>query len=702
MPAQIRRETSRDRRDRIRQNRLRRIGIFDVNRVLTDPYLTVNDRTAELARRRIPYRVFGETVSTEIQPTVPQSDPAPPSPQPPPPPAQSATSSEYSDLTDDDLQYRIEHASNSFQLLQLGQERERRSLEYIRTCSDISLAELIITPLCDRRYRTTNEEIYLEMDRRNPPYPLLSDIQSGLLLGCSSAVLLQQISAGLGYAGLTFIAISAEAERRANRAQLPMHRFRDAQRRGQQAQHERDEHRVSSRQIRIIANDPWEMVTLGLSTDEDHRQPVEVAYRMPAPVKAEGKTLFYGCMRCSSIFPLSDLNDIFPIITKHSPSYREANPYLVCKQCRSDLVAICPTCTNEFWSSGAKNVVLKIDRNGRKVKGARVCPECYSAKFQRCRCCSNSYEKETTTEVRNGFACRFCLQNYYVQCVRCDTHEHQDFSRDGLCANCYELRHGQVIHGHAFKPKLDLYGKGPHFYGVELEVECPDTSDPSRIATQVNEIFEDFVIIKRDGSLSYGFEIVTCPATLETHRERWPAFFAKMPKGLKSFRTLTCGLHVHCSRAPLSHLTIGKMLAFINHPSNRAFIELIAQRPSTNYSKFKDKGIIDARLNDPDRYQALNLCNTDTVEFRLFKGTLRPQSFFKSIEFCDALIHFCLPGVRSYRTAHRLSDFLPFVDMHRKEWPNLQAFIQARWRKKASRHTKLLKINITPAPHSEQ
>ena len=83
------------------------------------------------------------------------------------------------------------------------------------------------------------------------------------------------------------------------------------------------------------------------------------------------------------------------------------------------------------------------------------------------------------------------------------------------------------------------------------------------------------------------------------------------------------------------------MLLFVNSRENAKFITVIAGRNANRFCKIQDKVLGDYR-RARDRYEALNLTNKGTVEFRIFRGTLKRESLFKSLEFCDALLHFCL------------------------------------------------------------
>jgi hypothetical protein len=41
------------------------------------------------------------------------------------------------------------------------------------------------------------------------------------------------------------------------------------------------------------------------------------------------------------------------------------------------------------------------------------------------------------------------------------------------------------------------------------------------------------------------------------------------------------------------------------------------------------------------RYKAVNLCNSNTVEFRFFKGTLKRDTIIASIQWVDTIIQYC-------------------------------------------------------------
>lgn len=161
----------------------------------------------------------------------------------------------------------------------------------------------------------------------------------------------------------------------------------------------------------------------------------------------------------------------------------------------------------------------------------------------------------------------------------------------------------------------------PYTLGVELEVE-----EIREYSGDVCEMFSGEAILKEDGSLDDGFEIVTRPAPYLHHRDTiWTEDKLKQMRewGGRSFRTSSCGLHVHVGRKGLTSLQIAKAVCFMNSPDNRAFIKAVAQRDPQEWASITAEKYLDKKtLNADERYVGLNLCKQHTVEFRIFKGTI--------------------------------------------------------------------------------
>lgn len=320
-----------------------------------------------------------------------------------------------------------------------------------------------------------------------------------------------------------------------------------------------------------------------------------------------------------------------------------------------------------------------------------VCQPCIdSSAFSTCDGCSEIVPRRSIIRVSSGSRiCQSCYENNYFTCASCGVTIHNDYyAEDGRCESCNEesSRDNSVIHDYGYEIPSKFLGKGPHYYGVELEMQCPrsDENDKAEACLSLLNKTTTFAFAKHDGSLDdRGFELVTVPASLEEQKKNWQPFFDRLPEGLRSFDTKTCGLHVHCSRRPLSTLTVGKIVVFVNKRENQSFVETIAGRPTGQWAAYKDKKHNDARTDSPNlvRYEAVNLLNYNTIEFRIFKGTLKKASVFKAIEFCDAIIRFCLPAAQSIPDAADLEKFIDYVKTNKKTYPHLWGFISAKWLK---------------------
>lgn len=363
----------------------------------------------------------------------------------------------------------------------------------------------------------------------------------------------------------------------------------------------------------------------------------------------------------------------------------EVGTNFLCQPCLSANYFQCYCCRT--WEP----IASKDRRNGKYAVrdtggyGKIVCRSCFEKNYVKCDHCGYGHQKVDIRFYEDKSYCRYCYDDMFV-CVGCRRRMFRDHYYDaGLCQPCYEEERRIINPNHEAKVPMEFRGKGPHFYGVELEVAVDESLDRrANYARKVLKLLGDFIIIKHDGSIVdrngrvNGFEIATIPAAREVHFERWNTFFDNLPKGLKSYDTPNCGLHIHCSRKPLTQLTIAKMLLFVNSKENAKFITIIAGRGSNRFCKIQNKIPGDVR-RARDRYEALNLTNKGTVEFRIFRGTLKRESLFKSLEFCDALLHFCKECGYSISDTRRVDKFLEYVKLHKKEYIHLWAFLTARW-----------------------
>ena len=298
----------------------------------------------------------------------------------------------------------------------------------------------------------------------------------------------------------------------------------------------------------------------------------------------------------------------------------------------------------------------------------------------------------------------------FLKCEACGSRRwHEHMLPDGNCPDCNAKKQaGQYIrpwdhssHPDIISPMVKRRGhvvRGGHIFasgkeelvptyrpfGVEIEVELDikvlkkNRWIRGHVAKNLmDRIGSRYIVIKEDGSLTLngkysgaaefaqngdgpnhaGFEIVSCPMGLDSHRSVWGMLDrCEVFGALRSWDTPTCGFHVHFSREAITNLQLGKMLVFINHKKNRKFLREVAGRGGNKYCVYADKNFSDSlhpervvsasEKQDRDRRRrvALNVCNKHTIEYRGFKGTVNPRHIIRNIEFCDALIEFTYPG----------------------------------------------------------
>jgi hypothetical protein len=295
-----------------------------------------------------------------------------------------------------------------------------------------------------------------------------------------------------------------------------------------------------------------------------------------------------------------------------------------------------------------------------------VCENC----IRSCHSCDNYFATEARWCYSN---CPSCHQQIWEE--ENDSHDDDDDCDGGF-----------------YYPSTKFFGKGPKFFGLEIETEVVSGDRTDKLRSLRNTL-GDYASLKDDGSLDYGIEIATQPASMSEHKVRLAKLFANVPRGLRSWNQSSCGLHIHVSRVVLSELAIAKTVCFVSANHNRRFIQLIAGRSACSYCKIQPKKIGSANQYNDDRYEAINLQNDRTIEFRLFKGTLRQASVFKALEFTDALTTYASTAARSIRDSQSRVQFCSFVAENAKHWPNLCAFIDARWFGRETELTKTIGFN---------
>lgn len=202
--------------------------------------------------------------------------------------------------------------------------------------------------------------------------------------------------------------------------------------------------------------------------------------------------------------------------------------------------------------------------------------------------------------------------------------------------------------------------------GVELEVDNGPVTAREATATRINEL-TDRVYCKHDGSLTTGFEIVSHPGTLAHHMYEmpWRGICAKAKKaGFTSHDAGTCGLHIHVGRAQMGaddderEMVARKIIVIVN----RYWTELTryTRRRSTQLNRWAAINPIpgyalDTEITDEwarshirvhnthsDRYHAINCENEATIEFRIFRGTLKRDTLIAALQLVWNIVNYAM------------------------------------------------------------
>lgn len=190
------------------------------------------------------------------------------------------------------------------------------------------------------------------------------------------------------------------------------------------------------------------------------------------------------------------------------------------------------------------------------------------------------------------------------------------------------------------------------YMGIELEIDKggEDESSAKFVYNHMNKD-GDLVYCKSDSSLDDGFEIVTHPCTFEYHTKIKPMYKSLFKQlsdmKYKADSVSGCGFHVHINRNYFGErkidqdLGIGKFVYLFSKYLKE--ITIIARRQTNRYateiSLEKGDSIITAYANaiDIGKYSCVNLMHKNTVEIRLFQGTLNCNIFLLTLEFVKKL-----------------------------------------------------------------
>ncbi len=293
------------------------------------------------------------------------------------------------------------------------------------------------------------------------------------------------------------------------------------------------------------------------------------------------------------------------------------------------------------------------------------CLDCFEDETVVCDDCGERiYSGDAVTDSNNTL-CRDCFNESYYYCEECGCIIHSDnayymdndeFEEYPYCYSCYRrIKKDRGIHDYSYKPDPIFYGEGNMVIGVELEADCGgfDNDNAKEVLEIANKDKEDRLYIKSDGSIDDGFELVSHPMTLDYHKNEmpWESIMKKLiHMGYKSHQAGTCGLHCHVNRNALGEdfeareAAIGRILYFVEHHWNEILkfsrrTEAQMDRWAARYdNNSKPKKLYDdIKKGYCSRYRAVNILNYNTIEFRMFRGTLKYNTFIATLQFVNEI-----------------------------------------------------------------
>ncbi len=318
---------------------------------------------------------------------------------------------------------------------------------------------------------------------------------------------------------------------------------------------------------------------------------------------------------------------------------------------------MCPECVERLQVTCSHCGCLITDGNYRLINDEEaICPDCADRYCTTCERCGTLIYDDDVYGDDDHCLCEHCYENHYTRCDNCDCVMHVNDSYghgdDTLCYRCFnEL--DNFIRDYSYKPEPIFYGKGNRYFGVELEIDLGGRDDDNaQSILEVGNTSADCIYIKSDGSLNDGMEIVTHPMSLEYHMNYyWEDVMAEcVHLGYRSHQTTTCGLHIHVNRSCLGDFTehqeatISRILYFVEQHWNELLkfsrrSESAMNRWAARYGyESSPKKLLDKAKERYGRYSAVNLCNKHTIEFRMFRGTLKLNTLLATLQMVN---HIC-------------------------------------------------------------
>ena len=207
--------------------------------------------------------------------------------------------------------------------------------------------------------------------------------------------------------------------------------------------------------------------------------------------------------------------------------------------------------------------------------------------------------------------------------------------------------------------KLDSDGK-PYFIGIELEMELEGECQieiENRLENtmeDLNEIgyYDNLIEYKEDGSLEDGVEMVTAPTSLKQFKKDIVPLIQGLKKeGFTSEKGGRCGNHIHISRNAFDEQAQARLILI--YAKFESIIKILSRRNgNTSYCKdvldtissvsLELSDIIVKSQKEKPKSTAINFNNSETIEFRVFRGTMNTNVLIANIQLVQLIADLAL------------------------------------------------------------
>ena len=336
----------------------------------------------------------------------------------------------------------------------------------------------------------------------------------------------------------------------------------------------------------------------------------------------------------------------------------------------SSIEGVCPACEAERYSVCPECHQVRANRDFVTLEGGRsICRTCANTIARRCDECGRWHLIDEVGHIidRHGnHICEHC-QEGWSRCERCGEwvpdNETSESGGRRICFRCAADEAHEGVQSYYYKPRPVFHRADGEpadglLLGVELEMDHGDGD--AAAARIIQEFGSDWLYFKRDGSLDDGVELVTHPISpavmmSEATRAMWARISeVALEEGLRSHDTRTCGLHVHVNRdffgkgalaQEMAELKLNTVADRFFEPltifsrRNRDLLHRWAKRPMLPRTEdgWRKRAKCCHDMSCTDRYRAVNVTNEATIEFRLFRGTLKVGTLMATFQFVSGL-----------------------------------------------------------------